>query len=415
MKRLMLLAVLVLGVISINAQDVKTAKKLLDAKDFAKAKDAIDQALATDKGAKDWEAWYVKAKIYSGLAANEATKTLVSDARLAALDAVKKALEVNNGLTTLALAQESYKPVFSLYEGYYGEGAASFNAEKYEDAFNSYKNANVVGEYINKNGWALTALDTGLVFMIGASANNARKLDDAAVYYAKLVDAQVPNKDYLIAYRFVAYYYSEKKDEAAFNKYLAMGKKMFPDEKYFDDLEIDYLDKKGDKNAVLAKYEEIMAKNTNDFDTHFNFGVTIFNMVYNADTKPANAAALTEKMEKAFVRCTEIRPDEVDSYIELGKSHYNQAVEFKAQEDAVKGKTPADITNKKDLHTKAEKKINDAIPYFEKGFAILEPIPDKKPGQKAKTKSTAQLLRDCYNFINKTDKAKMYDDKVGKM
>ncbi|HET9057015.1 MAG TPA: hypothetical protein VFN30_09240 [Chitinophagaceae bacterium] len=416
MKRVFLLAAIALVTINLFAQDVKTAKKLLAAQDFAKAKEAIDQALATDKGAKDWEAWYIKAKIYGGLAGNEATKNLVPDARLVALEAVKKALEVNSSLATLSLAQETYKPVFSLYEGYYGDGANYFNSEKYEEAYNSYKNANAVGEFINKNGWALSALDTGLVFMVGASANNAKKLEEAAVYYAKLADAEVASKDYAVAYRFLAYYYyADKKDDALFNKYLALGKKVFPKERYFDDLEIEYLEKKGDKAAVLAKYEDIMTKNPDDFDIHFNYGVTLFNMLFNADEKPNNMSDLIQKMEKAFIRCTELKPDDVDSYIELGKSHYNQAVELKAQEDAIKGKTPADLTAKKELHAKAEKKINDAIPYFEKGFSLLEPMPDKKPAQKAKTKSTAQLLRDCYYFINNNEKAKMYDEKVGKL
>ena len=415
MKRLFLLAVFAVGAFNAEAQDTKTAKKHFEAKDFAKAKDAIDQALATYKGPKDWEAWFLKGKIYGGLAANETTKSLVPDARMQALDAIKKALEINNGLTTLSLAQDAYKPVFSLYEGYYGDGANFFNAEKYEDAFNSYKNANTVGEYINKNGWALSALDTSLVFMVGASANNAKKLDDAATYYAKLADAGVANKDYAVAYRFLAYYYADKKDEAAFQKYVQLGKKVFPGDRYFTDVELEYLEKKGDNKAVIGKYEEIMANNPGDFESHFNYGVMLFNLVYNSDEKLDNKTDLIQKLEKAFTKCTELKPEEVDSWIELGKSHYNQAVEFKAQEDAVKGKTPADLTNKKDLHTKAEKKINDAIPFFEKAFAILEPIPDKKPGQKAKTKSTAQLLRDCYNFINKTDKAKVYDEKVGKM
>lgn len=420
MKRLFLLAMLAVGAFNLQAQDTKAVKKLIDAKDFAKAKDAVDQLLASDKGSKDWEAWFLKAKIYGGLAANEATKSLVPDARMQAFDAIKKALEINNGLATLSLAQDSYKPVFSLYEGYYGDGANFFNAEKYEDAFNSYKNAGIIGQYINQNGWALTALDTGLVFMTGASANNAKKLDDAAVYYAKLADANVGNKEYLPAYKFLIYYYNEKKDDAAFKKYLDIGKKVFPGEKYFDEAELEYLDKTGDKAALLKKYEDILARDPSDYENTFYYGATIFNMVYRDEAKLDNKAELIDKMEKAFTKCSQLKPGEADPYIEMGKSYYNQAVEFKDKADAIKGKpgkplTAEELAARKDLQANAEKKLNQAIPLLEKAFGIMDAVADKKTGLKAKERSIAILLRDSYSFINKADKSKYYEDMLDKL
>ena len=409
-----------MGSLNLFAQDVKTAKKFLDAKDFVKAKEAIDQVFATDKGAKDWEANFIKGKIYGSLAANEATKSLVPDARMQAFDAIKKSLELNNPLAMLMLTQEGYKPIFSLYEGYYGEGAAFFNAEKYEDAFNSYKNANMVGQYIHSNGWALSALDTSLVFMTGASANNAKKMDDAVIYYSKLVDANVPVKEYIPAYKFIIYYYNEKGDDANFHKYLDIGKKVFPTEKYFDEVEIEYLEKKGDKDAVLKKYEEILAKDPSDYDNTFYYGATLFNMVYRDDAKVNNREELIAKIEKAFTKCIELKPGEADPNLELGKSHYNQAVEFKEKADAIKPKpgkalTPEEQTTKKDLQAKAEKKINDAVPFLEKAFTIMDAVPDKKMGAKSKEKSVALLLRDSYNFINKPDKAKVYEAAIDKL
>ena len=421
MKRIILLAVLAMGTLNLFAQDTKTAKKFLDAKDFAKAKDAIDQTLATDKGTKDWEAWFVKAKVYGSLLANEATKSLVPNARLVAFEALKKAFELNSTLALLMLSQENFKPVFNLYEGYYGEGAAFFNAEKYEDAFNSYKNANTIGEYIHKNGWALSALDTSLVFMTGASANNAKKLDDAAFYYGKLVDANVAIPDYVPAYKFIVYYfYNDKKDDAQFHKYLEAGKKVFPKEKYFDEVEIEYLDKKGDKAGVIKKYEDIIAKDPTDYDNTFYYAATLFNMVYKDDAKLDNRAELIGKSEKAFTKCTELKPGEMDAYLELGKSHYNQAVEFKDKADLIKGKpgkplTAEEQTTRKNLQAQAEKKLNDAIPFLEKAFTIMDAVPDKKAGAKAKGRSIAILLRDAYNFINKPDKAKIYDDALDRL
>lgn len=420
MKRLFLIAMLAAGAFTLNAQDTKTAKKLYEAKDYAKAKDAIDQALASDKGAKDWEAWFLKGKIYGALASNETTKSLVPDARLQAFDAIKKALDMNNPLATLMLAQEGYKPIFGLYEGYYNEGANAFNAEKYADAYENYKNANDIGQYINKNGWALSALDTSLVFMTGASANNAKKMDEAALYYAKLVDAKVTKEDYMPAYKFLIYHYNEKGDDANFHKYLEAGKQAFPKDRYFDDVEIEYLEKKGDKDAVLKKYEEVLTKNPNDYENNFYYGAALFNMVYRDDANLTNKAELLDKMEKAFNKCIEINPKEPDAYLELGKSHYNQAVEFKEKADQIKGAPgkplSADQQNtKKDLKAKAEKKINDAIPYLEKAFTIMDAIPDKKTGQKAKERSIAILLRDSYNFIDKVDKSKIYDDIIDKL
>lgn len=420
MKRLFLLVIAAITAFGVQGQDVKSIKKLVDAKDFVKAKEAVDQFLASEKGAKDLEALILKAKIYNTLATQDATKSLVPDGRMQAFEAIKKAMEVNNTLTTFMLAQEKYTPIFSLYEGYYGEGANYFNAEKFEDALNSYKNANEVGQYINKNGWALSALDTTLVFMIGASANNAKKLDDAATYYAKLADAHVANKDYASAYKFLIYYYNEKKDDEAFHKYLDLGRKAYPNDKYFDEAEIEYLEKKGDKAAVLKKYEDMLAKDPNDYENTFYYGVSIFNMLYRGDEKIDNRDELIGKLEKAFIKCIQLKPGESEAYLELGKSHYNQAVDFKDKADQIKppaGKalTPDQQKTKNEIKANAEKKINDAIPYLEKAYNIMDAIADKKTGQKAKERSVAILLRDAYNFINKADKAKFYEDALDKL
>ena len=49
-------------------------------------------------------------------------------------------------------------------------------------------------------------IDTFRVLYAGYAAQNAQKLDSAAYYYQKLVDAKVNGKDFLDAYRFLLTY-----------------------------------------------------------------------------------------------------------------------------------------------------------------------------------------------------------------
>ena len=54
MKKFLFAAIAVLFALSLSAQDIKKIRSAYDKKDWAKAKEAVDLALATEKEQKNW-------------------------------------------------------------------------------------------------------------------------------------------------------------------------------------------------------------------------------------------------------------------------------------------------------------------------------------------------------------------------
>src|SRR5215467_2110183 len=78
-KSIIITAVFAIAMVVANAQSVDDAMKQLG-KSNDKAKDAIDKITADPAHAKDADAWYAKAQIYSTIATDDKLKASVPDA-----------------------------------------------------------------------------------------------------------------------------------------------------------------------------------------------------------------------------------------------------------------------------------------------------------------------------------------------
>ncbi len=402
---------------SIQAQDVKKAKDQLAAKQLDQAKATIDAAMTNPKNAKNPEAWYTKGKIYSAIAADKNLQVSIPTARMESFDAFKKALEVDKNQATVLMTLDNYQPIFSLYSSGYEEAAGYLNNNKPEQSLNAFKQTAAVGEYINGQGWGLNKLDTVVTFYSGVAAMNAKKEDDAVALFTKLADAKVyGNADYATAYRYLAKYYYDKKDVANMNKYIALGKEVFPKDDYLPLLEIDYLRENGDKAALFAKYEEVLKSNPDNFDVLTDYAVTLFGETHVADAskRPADYDAKCKKIEELYTKAVTLKPESWETELSFGKHYYNMALFMEDDVNKIKGTKPEDVKKKADLNAQIIPVVDKAIPHLEKVFAHYDPMGHLKTSERSNFKSTCSLLTYCYD--KKKDKAKTdlyqkkYDD-----
>jgi hypothetical protein len=292
MKKLFFSVLFTCFITMIFSQDLKKAKSYLDAKQLDKAKTEIDAFLA--KSPADPEGNYMKAKIYEHIADSAQFKSLVTgDARQEAFDAFKKAMaDTANPKMTLIALKDQYQPVFSLYTGYYEAGAAAFNTAApavdkagFANAMDLFIKADNVGQYIASRNWSkIPVVDTTLVLNIGKAALNAGKTDAAKLYFLKLADAGINgtkegganNAAFELPYQWLTLHYKEAKDEANMMKYANLGKKLFPNEDYFDLVLIDYYRDKKDHAALFTKYDELVTKHHDSLMYNFNYANDIF-------------------------------------------------------------------------------------------------------------------------------------------
>ena len=425
MKRIQIIAILLMVLTSSFAQDAKSIKKLFDKNDLATAKTQIDALV--EKNPTNSEDLYLQSKIYTAIALNDQMKIAFPDARMVAFEAFKKSIENQKGnteyLKMMVMDKQFYKPLIDLYTGYYDAGAAYFNSAAnktskadFEQSMNMFINADKVGHFIAEQKLGLSELDTNLILNIGKGALNAGKTDIALTYLTKLADANVyTSKDgtagYELPYQWLTLHYKTIKDEANMLKYSGMGKLHFPKDDYYDAVLLDYYREKKDHDALFKQYQHITTTFPDSVNYHFNYANDAFNYVYNSDAgvKVSNKEEVLKVITAELGRAMKLKPEDVNVNWLYGQYYFNQGIEIKDKVKSVKGVTPADVKIKTDINAQATQSFMAAIPYGEKALSILE-VGTRK-SEKSRYKSICDLMQRIYQALQKPDKVKFYQNK----
>ncbi|MDP9042017.1 MAG: hypothetical protein M3N30_08540, partial [Bacteroidota bacterium] len=352
MKRMLFSLLMAAACSGLFAQSVEKAKDLLKANKTAEAKDEIDKTLLVEKNQKNAEAWYTKVKIYNAVAANDQLKTQYPDALVQSLDALKKYTQFDDKKMVL-LAADGYKPVNEIYQGLFQLGAANYNAQKWTDAYTDFNAAISAINFMYKQGWIKQSMDSTSLLYAGISAEKSDKRDEAVVYYKTIADSgitKIGGNDMAEIYKWLSDYYTRKGDKAMAAKYTALGKSKYPNDIFYDELQLDVLRKTGPKDSLFAKYEEINKEHPDSAIYFFNYGLELYQ--YATDTssgkRVANSEELIKKAQEKLQASLKLNPNYAQTSLVLGQIAYNQGVEFQ-----VLGK-PKGNTNAAELKQRQE-------------------------------------------------------------
>lgn len=416
MKRFLFSTVLALMVTGLFAQKVEKAKELLKANKLTEAKTEIDNFLAQEKNQKVAEAYYVKAKIYNAISMDANLKTQMPDARMEAFNSLKKYTEIDDKML-IALQIDGYKPVNEMYTGYYQDAANSFNAKEYEKAYAGFANAISVSSFMNQKGWIKMGLDTNSVLYAGVAAEKLNKMEDAAKYYGMLVEGKVKGEGFVEIYKWLANHYYEKKDMATAEKYLALGKEVYPADPFWASLTLDMARDKGDKKELFARYEETVTAYPDNHLYRYNYAVELYQEGYNTDLtkRPANSEELIKKAQDNIMQTVKIKPDYSRAQLFAGQIIYNQGVDILNKSKEIKGTKPEDVKKKADLKAEAVKKFDEAAPYFMQVDNLLGGQGKLKMEDKSDLKEAYDLLITIYDQKGLKDKVKEYEVKFNEV
>jgi hypothetical protein len=427
MKSTLLAILFAIAGLGLSAQSLDKAKDFLNKKKLMDAKAEIDKVVAVDKNQKTAEAWYYKCKIYAAISEDSTLKQQVPDAHAQSLDALKKYVELDEATVkekekqAFLLKLDGYKPVNTIYSGYFQDGATAYNSGKYDDALANFKGAIAARDFMFSKGWVPQKFDTISTLYAGIAAEKAKKRDDAAAFYSQVADMKLSDSKYEDIYKWLVGYYSDDKaDEATAMKYVNLGKQVYPADSVWKDMELsvyetklDAARKKGNKDSLFAQYEHILANVPNNHLFVYNYGVELYN--YAIDTtsgkRPENSDALIAKAKEELNKAIQIKPDYAQAYLLLGQIAYNDAVDFKATTKNIKGQKPEDIKKRADIRVAAAKKFDDAIPYFEKVDQLLGSMGKLKQDERRSLKDSYDLLITIYEQKNQKDKSDMYTKK----
>ena len=414
MKKICLLVVLLTGSLFSFAQSLDEINDMMGKAEYKKAKDGIDKFLKDPKNANSSDGWYFRGRVYNSYSKD--TSLAVPDAiqyKLDAFNAFKKVQQLDKNDIRLKL--ESYLSYFDLYNGFFDIGARGFNGHDYNSAFNGFKNALEVEDYVRAkgyeaNGFKFPALDTTLVYNITIVARQAKKEDEAIPYCKMLVDAKVNTPNYLEVYEFLVDYYLKKKDMAAYTEMLGKSKQMYPNDPYWESVDIDQMLDGLVKDERYKKYDELMVKYPNSFLTAYNYSIELYKFIYSDEAKTINVAPYKAKFEEAIKKAIAIKSTPEANFL-MANYFYNNSFDLGDESKKIKGVKPEDVKKRNELANASKKCMDDCIPFAETAVGLYEKMPKLKSVDKTNFRQTCDMLSEIYRVKGDVKKSAEYKAK----
>jgi hypothetical protein len=393
-----------------SAQNYKEISDKLLLRQYKAAKEDLDKKWTNAKFVSKPDAYILKTAIYAAMSTDTTTgqsEQLLSEAEAAfatyrQMDAPK--LELMSDLV--------YKegPV-NLYSSLFGRGYKEYRASNWPKAYETFKKVVDISDLLAEKK-IIASFDTTAVLLAGYTAENSGNKDEAYKFYARLAENKVGGDGNEFLYRYLVIRSYETKDMAAFEKYKALGKQMYPKSEYFDydqtDFAVGLMPSFNDKVKALS---DQLAKDPDNYKANITLAQIIFDTLHpkQEGVPPAQTEELEAKMVSALQKAGIAKPDDELIYLVLGDHYIDKADKVNETrtahvEDMKKRTKPGTQPSKADVDKRdaLDKAYGDAFdkarePY-EKAAAILAAKPKLTAGQQQQYKKVAGYLGDIYNF-----------------
>lgn len=417
MKKLSLLLMVAFAINGIQAQSLDEIKKLSI---LGKSKDmlvAVDKYLAVEKNAKKPDGWYYKAYALALIAKDSGKAFTAShEDRTNGFIALKKYAEMDPKLKLSA--EENNVLFFDFYAGFQDLGVKEYGQKNFLEAHNNFKSTLEVHDYTASHGIAgandfkFSALDTLITLYAAITANEAKLPDTAAVYYAKIVEANVSDQQYIDAYQFLSEYYKKKGDKPGFAALLEKAKKFYPsNSEYWTAMEIEEATEGVAKPALFDQYEILLKKYPTNYVIAFNYSVELYRYIYSDEMKTANTDTYKAKLQEILKKAISINSTSEANFL-MANFLYNNSIDIAEIARKIKGPKPEDLKRKRAMEADANKVMEEAIPYAEKVIELFPSIAKPKGGEKVNNRQAITILKNIYETKKDAAKVALYDKKL---
>ena len=373
MKKLVLfLSFSLLIALSANAQKNKRTSAYMYNKngEYAKAMEAINEAIQNEKTMNDAKTWLYRGEIYYNIANSKdsSVRALDKNAAEIALKSLEKAKELDtkgtfDGEITLFLV--------NLSNLFFQQASESYKDQKYVEAIKELEAIYTIGEMQGR-------FDTSTCYYVGMAAFNADSIPLALEYYKKVYDAEY-NKD---PDMYIYYSRALKKagDTATALKVLQTGRARNPEAMnlLLEEAQI-YLEK-NESEKLKKSLEQAIQKDSTNANLYFILGKT-----YDDEGNDSTA-------EQYYLKATKVRPDFFEAYYNIGAIYVNKA----AEEQKKANDLPLDeVEQYNKIMAIANEELTQALPYLEKAHEL-----------NPQDQITFNALKEAYARLKMTDKLK---------
>jgi len=440
MKKLLLLCSIAGVITTTQAQDYfKTVKNYATLGQMEGAKTELDKVMADPKAQAKPDGWMWKAKIYAAFFKDSALRYKYPHSEIAADEAFTKYMQQDTALK-LMRDMNATDAAFNIYAPAFNNGIRCFTAKLWDSAGYYFTYAVKYSDIIFQHKWGANtniAFDTTSILYTGYSYQNAKKPEEAVKFYTRLADNHVKGEGYDDIYKYILVSYSNMKNKAQFDKYLALSKSLYPKENW-EDYELDYMNKNTTLAEKAALYDKEDAAGTLSATKYLHFGDAFANL---SKEEKAGLDSLKQdgyqrKAADAFKKASDRTPDDGIAPFNVGIIAYNQ---FGLYDDRMhdnirrlqdmntnhdvekdpKKRPAAEAAFKKQLdsvraiNTAMEaplmSSVEESITWLEKSYNILKDKANRTPLEKNCLNKTVDFLSNLYLY--KRDKVRGKDPK----
>lgn len=404
MKKLVLAVAFIFSASYLMAQDASVIQLFYSQKQYDKAKEQVDKWLAQPK-LKDKDkptAYLWKLLVYSQIATDPSLNTKYPDAAAQAMDAFASYQQLDPSLK--AMKEGNFQAgIGNLYVDAFGKGKNFYDAKQWDSSFKYFSEAQRMGTFliVNQLSSSTGTIDTLTTLYSGITAQNAQKLDSAAKYYGMIADLKTSEKEYEDIYRFLIGYYSDQKDEANFNKYLAMAKELYPaDNAMWTQYEMENMTANANLTELVQKYQQEIAAGTATEDKLVGYAQA-FESNDSAQLKGLDSAQKVQlklMAGQAYGKAFDL--NNAQGTYAFGAGYYYFHV-FGVLDDRYRsyaGESAALKAKRKDIAKEQMLYADSSAIWLEKAFTVLSAKQDRERSETANLNRTVQCLIQIYEW-----------------
>lgn len=409
MKKIILSVAILLSVGYLKAQDDAVLQLYMAQKNYEKAKEQVDKWIEDpklkEKDKTTANLW--KLRVYSALYADPTLSAKYPDANNQALAAFTTYQQLDPSLKQLRDGNFQ-DGLGSLYTGSFEKGKNYFANKQWDSAYKYFNESQNLGNYLlaNKLSSSTAPVDTLTVLYTGYSAQNAKLIDTAAAQYARLADIKVAGPDYEDIYKFLVEYYSDKKDDVNFKKYLATAKELYPnDSSLWTQYEMNALTSNTSLTGLQQKYQQDVAAGGMNEDKLISYGEAF---ATNDKTQLNGLDSLQKNSLKfaaadAFAKAFDLNKNGLYAF-NVGVIYYGIYSDLDDRYASYRGESAALKAKRTEISKQEAAYADTAAQWLEQAYTILKGKQDRTKAETTSLNRTVDYLANIYYWKREATK-----------
>ena len=395
-----------------DGQSLDEIKSAAGKNQWDKAKEGIVKYLAQPANASNADAWHLKSLIFYKIVTGDQFQRLAPQGHHEAFEAYTKYLDLSAKAKNNTPAEHDilFGVVFNNIE----RANHYFQQKKYTEALDIFLDVEEMEDFIVKKGlkyqdFSFPAFDTQLYVNIAASAVSAKRDDIAVNYYQKIADNRIVSKGFDGIYRYLVDRADKKGDKPTRDKYLMIGRELYPADPYWCQAAL--RDAGADKKKIFLKYEELIRGWCNNYLTHYNYAVELYNYSFKQASRPADYAKYHQRIPEILKKALAFQST-ADANLLMCRYQLLLTNDLIDNYNAIHDNTP-DRQKKKDaLTTQINQRYEEVQTYAMNVYNLLDTKQDLQPAEKENFITACKMLSDYWERKGDKVKEKEYWERI---